>query len=417
MKRLLSGSLILAMLSLPAFGLTSGVRPSRQTADAGITSTRVLGQITQIDAAAKRVEVRTDAGNVVTVMLDEKTEFLRVPPGETSLEKAVKSTLSEIVTGDKVYVRGRVSDDHKFVPAQKLIVMPKADIDKKHEQERAEWRRRGISGVITSLNAQAKEISILASGREGTKPLIVSAPDTVQFRRYAADSVKFSDAKSSAFAEIKVGDQLRALGDRNSDATRFTAEQIVTGSFKTIGGTVKAVSPETGEIRIEMLGSNKPFTIVVNKDSLLRRIPPQVAMMLAMRSLGGPPPGVQTMQVGGPPPTGPQQPQAGAPRPMPQGAANPAGPPPGVMRMEGGGDFQDMLERMPPLTLAELKPGDVIAISSTAGADPTRLTAITLVSGVDAILTAMQRMSGARRGPSLSTGLPSGVLDFGIGLP
>ena len=101
---------------------------------------------------------------------------------------------------------------------------------------------------------------------------------------------------------------------------------------------------------------------------------------------------------------------------MPQGAPNAAGAPAG-MRMEGGGDFQDMLERMPPLTLADLKPGDVIAVSSTTGTDPSRLTAITLVGGVDAILTAMQRLSGARRTPSLNTGLPSGVLDLGIGLP
>ena len=87
------------------------------------------------------------------------------------------------------------------------------------------------------------------------------------------------------------------------------------------------------------------------------------------------------------------------------------------MRPEGGGDFQDMLERMPPVTLAEIKPGDVIGVSSTTGADPSRLTAITLVTGVDAILTAMARGPAGRRAPNLSTGLPAGVLDFGIGQP
>jgi len=85
--------------------------------------------------------------------------------------------------------------------------------------------------------------------------------------------------------------------------------------------------------------------------------------------------------------------------------------------MQGGGDFQDMLERMPPLTLSDLKPGDVIAVSSTTGSDPSRLTAITLVSGVDVIIAALQSAGGARRGPALSTGLPAGVLDFGISQP
>jgi len=85
--------------------------------------------------------------------------------------------------------------------------------------------------------------------------------------------------------------------------------------------------------------------------------------------------------------------------------------------MGGGGDFQDMLERMPAVALTEIKAGDVIAVSSTMGADPSRLTAITLVTGVDAILTAMQGPGSARRTVNLSTGLPSGVLDFGIGQP
>jgi hypothetical protein len=372
-----------------------------QTVDPGITQTRVLGQVTEIDQASNRIVVKTDAGNVVTVALDAKTEFLRVPAGETSLEKAVKTTLVEIVPGDKVYVRGKVSEDRKTVPAQKLIVMPKADIEKKHEQERAEWRRRGISGIISALNAEKREITIQARGREGLKPVTIAAPETITFRRYAPDSVKFSDAKASSFAEIKVGDQLRALGERSADGNRFTAEQVVSGSFRTVGGTVKSGSPDTNEIKIEMLGSKQQLTIVVNGDSVLRRIPPQLGMLLAQRSAGG---------ESGPPPQSGNPPARG----NPGGQGAPAGERP---RMEAGGDFQDMLERMPSLALAELKPGDVIAVSSTLGADPSRLTAITLVAGVDVILAAMQRSGAPRRAPNLSTGLPNGVLDFGIGLP
>ena len=50
-----------------------------------------------------------------------------------------------------------------------------------------------------------------------------------------------------------------------------------------------------------------------------------------------------------------------------------------------------MLERMPPFTLAELKPGDPLIISSTVGADQSTVHAITVLSGVEAILTAAPR--------------------------
>jgi hypothetical protein len=46
-----------------------------------------------------------------------------------------------------------------------------------------------------------------------------------------------------------------------------------------------------------------------------------------------------------------------------------------------------MIERMPPLSLADLKPGDALVISSTAGAEPDKITAITLLAGVEPILT------------------------------
>ena len=399
-----------------------------QSPDPAISQTRVMGEVTSIDPGAKQMSVKTDAGSLVTVSLDEKTEYLRIPPGETSMDKAAKIAFTEIAVGDKVYVRGKVSDDRKSVPAQKLIVMSKGDIQKMHEHERAEWQRRGVAGIITALNAQTSEVTLQTRTREGVKPLVVSAPESVKFRRYAPDSVKFSDARPSSFSELKVGDQLRALGDKSADGSKLTAEQVVSGAFQTIGGTVTGVSPETNEIKITVLGSKKALTIVVNKDSMLRKIPPQIAAMIAMRSQGGPggPQGGGGPQGSGGGPAGgaggPQgsggRPAGGAGGPGQPGQPGPGGGPSGEpRRMGGGGDFQDMLERMPALTLADIKTGDVIAVSSTMGADPSRLTAITLVTGVDAVLTAMQGAGMARRTPNLSTGLPSGVLDFGIGQP
>src|SRR6185295_18853946 len=217
MKQLLTATMLLMTSVLPAHARTEQPRSeaitptanySQQTPDAGITATRVLGEVTEIDGSGKRVVVKTEAGSIVTVTIDDKTEFLRVPPGETALYKAVKTTLAEIGVGDKVYARGRVSEDRKSVPAQKLVVMAQADIQKKHERERAEWRKRGISGIVSAVNPQAREITVQSRGREGVKPVIITAPETAQFHRYTPDSVKFTEAKLGSLSDIKVGDQL-----------------------------------------------------------------------------------------------------------------------------------------------------------------------------------------------------------------
>jgi hypothetical protein len=123
------------------------------------------------------------------------------------------------------------------------------------------------------------------------------------------------------------------------------------------------------------------------------------------------------MRVGGP---GGGGPGGGAQRPAgmpPQGGEGPGG----QRRMMGGGNFdiQDLIDRQPQATLANLKPGDVVIVSSAAGADATRVTAITLLAGAEPVLTALQARpaGGAGRGGEVtSSGLPAGI-DLGIGLP
>ena len=45
------------------------------------------------------------------------------------------------------------------------------------------------------------------------------------------------------------------------------------------------------------------------------------------------------------------------------------------------------LEQMPALSFGELKRGEAVIVLSTAGAEPSRVTAIVLVAGVEPILS------------------------------
>ncbi len=47
-----------------------------------------------------------------------------------------------------------------------------------------------------------------------------------------------------------------------------------------------------------------------------------------------------------------------------------------------------MMERVPAITLAELKPGDALIISGTGGSDSGVTLAITVMAGVEPLLTA-----------------------------
>jgi hypothetical protein len=378
---------------------------TQNNTDANVTANGVIGEVKAIDVNSGQLIVKTDAGSIVTVALKEKTSYLRLAPGEKTLANATKITLAEVGEGDRVWARGKVSDDHRSLPAVALVIMNKADIARKQEQERAEWRRRGIFGVITALKVENKEITISSRSMAGTQSVIIPVTDKVELRRYAPDSIKFNDAKASEFGEFQVGDQLRALGERSSDGTKFIPEKIVSGTFRVVAGTVSAVDQATGEITISELEKKQPLAIVVKHDAVLRKFPAagEIGAMQMFRGAAGTGPGASSQgQTGG---------QGRNERG--DGAAPLGGGP------RGGGNIQDFLERLPKISLADIKTGDTIIVSSTKGADPARLTAISLVSGADTLLNMIAARQQQVQGQTVTNpaaGLGAGI-QFGIGLP
>src|ERR1043165_1325 len=168
-----------------ALGLITLFAP--QGGDPNITAKYAVGEVKSIDATAKQLTIKTDAGASVTVTLSDKTTYKKLAPGETTLTNATDVTFTDLAEGDRVMARGNVSADQKTVPASMVIVMTKGDLAKKAEAERAEWRRRGIPGVITALKPEAKEITISNRTMAGTQSVVIALDDKTEMRRYAPD--------------------------------------------------------------------------------------------------------------------------------------------------------------------------------------------------------------------------------------
>jgi hypothetical protein len=343
----------------------------------------VVGVIVGIDSNARRATIKTDAGALVAIKADDNTACLRIPAGEKTLAKAVAIQFVDIAVGDRVLGHGiKIGDEFR---AQRLVVMPKAEVEKKRAHDLEEWRQRGIGGIVRELNTQTGEITLeLRSAGAGGRVSI--ATGKADFRRYAPGSLRFEDANPSTFADLKVGDQLRALGAKSADGRSFAAEEIVSGAFKTIGVTVTEVDLQKKEIKAATLDQKKPITISINGDSVLHRISPPVAAAIAQRAAIS-------------------KPAAAAPGSPPLTGQKPAGQP--VI------DVQQMIDTLPGISLAELKPGDVLAVTGAVEADESRLVAIKLAAGVDLVLKAMAPQPGKPQVVRLSAGLPS-VFDFSV---
>ena len=345
-----------------------------QTAPAG----KAVGTVKSVAGSA--LTINSDAGGEVKVSVPESTRLLQLEPGQKDLKAAQPMRLQDFQPGDRVLARGKLSDDGKSLDASLVVVMKQTSISQKQQQEREDWQKNSVGGLVKDVDTSAGTVTITVGSGPSSKSVLIRASKDTVVRRYAPTSVKFDDAKKSTLAEIKPGDQVRARGTKNVDGTEIAAQEIVSGSFKNIAGTVQAVNAGDQTLTVMDLTTKKAITIKVTTDSQMHQLPAMMAQRIAMRLKGAP--------AQGPPGTGgaaqpPAATAAGAPSHGWNGGGGTGGNGNG-----GAPDLQRMLGRTPTVSLADLKKGDAVMIVSTEGTGDAPPTAITLLSGVEPILTA-----------------------------
>ncbi len=376
---------ITAFFACMGIAAASQVNATAQQAPPAAQSaaTRPVGTIKVI--TGKAIVLTTDVGADVSIQIQDDAKLVRIAPGQTSLKDATPIQLSDLQVGDRILVRGALGPDGKTLQAASVIAMKSTDIAAKQAHERDEWQRHGVGGLVSSIDAAGGTISISTNATGTAKDVKVQLSKQTVLRRYAPDSVKFDDAKPAPIEQIKAGDQLRARGTRSADGAELTADEVVSGTFRNIAGTVNSIDAAAGTITVMDLVAKKNITVKVTSDTQLRKLPPMIAQGIAARLKGTPadaPAGVGGN--GAAPPT--------AAKPADPAGSSQAGGPGGAARAGGGasrgGDFQQMLSRIPASTLADLQKGDAVMIVTTEGTQENGVTAITLLAGVEPILQA-----------------------------
>jgi hypothetical protein len=234
--------ILAAMISIAA--LAAAEKPGKS----------VLGTVTKFKMDALQIGVQPDDGKAVMVTVALETEVVQVPPGEHDLQHAKPARMTDLAIGDRVLV----SFVHDMKAARRIVVISATEIAARNEAVRADWQKRGISGVVAAKNGRRISLELRAPGSVKTIEVAIG------------DSVKFSEAEPSSVAEIAVGDQVKVRGERDGD-TVF-AEDVAFGTFLTKVGKITSVDMETRVFQIEEVETKSPLTVKVNAASKLRNL-------------------------------------------------------------------------------------------------------------------------------------------------
>jgi hypothetical protein len=372
-------SVVLATLSIALLAAPI----ARAQAPAAAAPTRFVGTITAI--TGNTLTVKTDADGERQVEVPSAAAIKRIAPGQKDLNTAEAIQFTDLASGDRVLVKLDPDAPGPNGQALQIVAVKQADVALKQQKDREDWQKRGVGGLVKSVDPAAGVI-ILTSGAGATaKTITVHTTKTTMLKRYAPASVRYDAALPAPIDAIHAGDQLRARGTKNTDNTEIAAEEVISGTFRNISGTIASLDTTASTFVVKDLATKKQMTIHVTPDAQMRRLPDMMARMLAAR-LKGTSTGSGSWSGSAQQASGSSAPRTGAGQWSSGGSGQAGG---GQWRGQGGtggGDPEQMLSRLPPIQLSDLKKGDAVMLVSTDGA--TDVTAITLLAGVEPLLEA-----------------------------
>jgi hypothetical protein len=400
------GSMRLPMVCLAALICVASATvcsiPTGAAVPQAAASSKAVGTIKSI--SGNSIVLSVEGGADTNVVVQDGARLLQIEPGETDLKKAQPLQLSDLQTGDRILVRGGPGPDGKSIVAASVIAMKKADLAAKHAHDQQEWQRHGIGGLVSAVDPAAGTITVATSALGANKSVLVHVSKNTVLRRYAPGSVKFDDAAAAPIDQIKAGDQLRARGQKSADGGELTADEVVSGSFRNISGTINSVDAAAKSITVQDLVTKKPVVVQIADTSQLRKLPAPMAQRIAGRLKGNGGEGASGQggaggasapasgDAGNTGATSARAPAGGSALEQKSGDSGGAQGAAGSSVARGGaggqgGDLQQAIARMPASNLSDLQKGDAVMIVATSN-NADSVVAITLLSGVEPVLQA-----------------------------
>jgi hypothetical protein len=346
------GFALLGVLTLAAFLLAAAPGARAQVM-------RYLGSITAINGDT--LTVKTDAGDVHQVQVPATASLKRVAPGQTDLTKAEPLEFGSLAVGDRVLVTLDPNVTGSLSQAARIIAIKQADVAKKQEAENAAWNQ-GVHGLVKSVDATTGVIVVTTRMGSITKDVTVNTTAATVLERYAPGSVVFDQAQPAPITAIHTGDQISARGTKTPDGTAITADGVISGTFRSIPGTVISTDTTASTVTVKDLSTKKPVTVRIAADLELRRLDDNVATRIAA--------GLKGNAAGG------RGAYGGGQRTFSQGGG--AGP--------GRMDLETILDHAPQIQLGALRKNDAVMIVATE--DASGLSAVKLLAGVEPLLEA-----------------------------
>ena len=157
------------------------------------TASRFVGTIIAI--SGNTVTIKTDGDGERQVRVPTAAAIKRIAPGQKDLSTATAIQFRDLAVGDRALVKLDPDAPAGTSEALQVIAIKQADVALKQQKDREDWQRRGVGGLVKSIDA-ATGVILLSSGAGTTaKTVTVRIGKTAILKRYAPASERFDAAQ------------------------------------------------------------------------------------------------------------------------------------------------------------------------------------------------------------------------------
>src|SRR5690242_11824249 len=150
-----------------------------QSSETQAAPTRVVGSVTAINGQS--VTVKPDTGAPVTFTVGDSARILETQPGAKTLAGATPIQLSGIAIGDRVLAALQPGESGSPMTAKTVIAMKRAAVAQHQQAEEADWQKRGVGGLVKSVDSATGTITIAS----GSRTLTIHTTPSTTVRRYS----------------------------------------------------------------------------------------------------------------------------------------------------------------------------------------------------------------------------------------
>ena len=115
------------------------------------TPSRFVGTITAI--SGNTLTVKTDADGERQVVVPTTAALKRIAPGQKDLSTAETIQFSDLAVGDRALVKLDPDAPAGTSKRLQIVAVKQADLALKQQKDREDWQRRGVGGLVKSVDA------------------------------------------------------------------------------------------------------------------------------------------------------------------------------------------------------------------------------------------------------------------------